>query len=66
MNFKTNEAGVRINCVFHREINKVTSECTALIDFYNCADTSNLCGRCPFFKTREQYIKGMKNGRGAA
>lgn len=33
--------------------------CGILKSFYNEKDNS--CGACPFFKTREEYMKGFKN-----
>ena len=33
--------------------------CGILKSFYK--ETDNSCGGCPFFKTREEYIKGLKN-----
>ena len=37
--------------------------CGILKSFYNYKEKDNPCGDCPFFKTREEYIKGFENVR---
>lgn len=38
---------------------KEQNACGILKSFYK--ETDNSCEGCPFFKTREEYIKGIKN-----
>lgn len=51
--------GGREDCHFYKHNGKKPS-CQALREFYNVADTNNICGKCPFFKTDEEYIKGRE------
>lgn len=36
--------------------------CNALENFYNAQDKNDMCGRCPFFKTDEEFMKGWGKG----
>lgn len=57
-----NEHGIITNCHFCKTRGK-TQVCNALDDFYNAdsGDTSNLCGKCPFFKTERQFWDDFHN-----
>lgn len=51
--------GGRDDCHFYKSHNDKAS-CQALRDFYNANDPEDICGKCPFFKTDEEYIKGRE------
>ncbi len=46
--------GRRRDCHFCIVHNK-NYMCTALEKFYNSEDKTDLCGKCPFFKTDEEF-----------
>lgn len=43
------------DCYFLTETGRGTKVCAALKTFYN----GRTCLNCPFFKTREEYYKGL-------
>lgn len=51
--------GGREDCHFYKQKGKKPS-CQALREFYNEEDKNDICGKCPFFKTDEEYIKGRE------
>lgn len=52
-------SGGRTDCHFYHNNGKKPS-CQALREFYNEEDKNNICGKCPFFKTDEEYIRGRE------
>ena len=54
-----NTNGGRTDCHFYKDNGKRPS-CQALRKFYNEDDPSDICGKCPFFKTDEEYINGRE------
>lgn len=53
------------DCYFYAHKNKQVI-CKALVKFYNYENVKDMCGNCPFFKTPEEYLAGMRNKRGDA
>lgn len=53
------DMGRRRDCHFCMERGtKIT--CTALEEFYNETDKTDLCGKCPFFKTETEFWDGWR------
>lgn len=49
----------RTDCHFFKD-NGIRQSCQALRDFYNAHDPDDACGKCPFFKTDEEWRKGRE------
>ena len=60
---RKDNAGRNIDCHFLDEKRK-RYRCTILIDFYNASNIFDICGKCPFYKTDEEFIKGWRNRGG--
>ena len=58
---KTDKFGRHSGCCFYRRENK-RIVCAALTEFYNHDDHYDQCGKCPFFKTEEEFIAGARIG----
>lgn len=53
------EMGIRRDCHFCMQRGtRVT--CTALEEFYNETDKTDLCGKCPFYKTDKEFWDGWR------
>lgn len=49
--------GRRISCCFYKNENGQV-QCQALTDFYNVENRMHQCGKCPFYKTEEEFKEG--------
>ena len=57
MNKQVDECGRRTDCHFYLN-NGHKTVCTALRDFYNAEDLTDMCKDCPFFKTDDEFWEG--------